>query len=312
MGMSPSRRLLFLGLFLVGTTGAAQTLTLSFGSFGNEQDWVVGKSACANSFSVNWLFNTGYRTPCSGLQVWVSPKSCSDTDSKSELFNVASSAADFLTGNRSVALSSLPGFKGDTHCGAEGIQLEHYICAEVTLRDTAGNCNNNPEKVSSSLRVIYKATPPPAPVISGAEGYDGQMAIHFSTSGEYLEKVLLYQKRVEREEAQCDDAEDIQTEGFEGFEEAGETSLSNAASSIRTPKLEDGACYRFFLKAIDLAGNESAPSAIRGGIATPTDGFWDIYKQNGGTSGGCHAAGGEGLAWLGLALLGVCIARRLC
>ncbi|MCL2012673.1 MAG: hypothetical protein FWG75_07810 [Cystobacterineae bacterium] len=287
------RRLLFLGLFLLSTAGVAQTLSLSFSSFGSEQEWVFGKSACNSSFSVFWLFNPIYRTACSGLQLWVSTQSCSDTESRVDLFNIPSDRTDFLTGSRTVALSSLPGFKGELSCGAENVQIEHYICGEILLRDMLGNCNNDPEKVSSNtLSVVYKTTAPPAPLINSSEGYDGEITIRFSASGDYLNEVLLYGKR---------------SGSAEDFEEMGRVNF--ALNAISASGLENNTPYTFFLQSVDLAGNKSPNSELIEESSVHTDGFWDVYKQNGGASGSCRVAGG-GLSGLGLVFLGLCLGRR--
>jgi len=287
-------RLLCTGLLVAGAAASAQTLTLSFSAVGAEKDLVVGSSACADSFAIHWRYIAGGRLPCSsGLQVWVSSKSCSDTESRKELFSVGSSSVDFAIGSRAEAFSNLPGFGGQAHCGEQGILDRHSICAEVALRDSVGNCNNNPEKISADpLSVVYKTTLPPAPVITGAEGYDGHATIHFSARGEYLKEIVLWE--VDGDEKPKSKQEDP-SRGF-----------------LSVSGLADNVPYQFYLKAIDLAGNESPPSEAREVTTIPTQGFWEIYKQNGGAGGGCHSAGQGSLAALALLCLGFCLLRRPC
>jgi len=289
------RRLLYLCLLGVSAAAGAQTLTLSFSS-GAEQDWVVGSAACANTFDIHWRYVSGTRMACSsGLKVWASPHSCADTDSRVDLFSIASNSAEFLTGYRNMALSSLPGFGGEPQCGELGIQRRHYICAEVALADSMGNCNNNPEKLSADpISVVYKTTPPPAPVMKGAEGYDGRATIHFSAPGDYLKEVLLLLSTEEGDNP------------LKGKQE------EPSRGSVSVSGLEDGVLYTFFLRTVDKAGNTSPPSAPIEVTTVRTDGFWDIYKAKGGENGGCHSAGQGSLAALALALLGFGIVRRSC
>jgi len=303
------RRLLCLGTLFVGAAAGAQTLTLSFPS-GEEME-VVGRSACTTQFSIGWTLGAGVQ-PCKELQIWASTKACSKEGPTGD--DVLLGQGDVSLSSRSGTFSntpqlgSWPRFKGaEADCGTEGeegVILSHNVCGLVFIRNTTDNkCDS--DVLSKTLVVVYKTKPPPAPTVEGerekdilqVKGYDGRATIRFSASGDYLKEVLLSGKRKEAPEDE------------EGKEKA---RAAASAGALSVSGLEDNTPYTFTLKSIDKAGNESPDSEAFEVTTTPTQGFWDIYKQAGGTGGGCHAAGRGGWAALVLGLLSFYWVRRPC
>ena len=306
-------RLLCLGALCVGAAASAQTLKLSFPS-GEDTFFVKEpRTACASTpqVSINWEFNSASRRICTKLRVWATAaNSCTGTEPGAEdvqLYEAELSAVDSGTirpQDMSQTLGNWPAFKkaGNAACGTEGekgIRYAHSICGGVSLGDSNSNCGQNSEKATSKeLTVIYKTSLPPKPTPEGEEedgivkvkGYDGQAEIRFSASGDDVDEVVLYES--------------------DGTPRKERMKVS-AGSSLSVDGLEDGIPSKFFLKAVDKAGNESPPSSPIEVTTAPTQGFWDLYKQAGGTSGGCQTGPGS-LAGLALALVGFGIARRLC
>jgi hypothetical protein len=77
--------------------------------------------------------------------------------------------------------------------------------------------------------------------------------------------------------------------------------VSATTTSVHLKGLVNGTSYTIAVVAIDPSGGVSALSPSAVAIPQPTSGFWEKYKDAGGTATGCAFASG-GRSWLGVGL----------
>lgn len=255
-----------------------------------QESVVLGAGSCEETVAVSFtIFNM-----CEEVQFWLSETSC-----QNELPSGTSTIAEFqpseVFGNQGVfeidVDLDLPLFAGDAGvaCGTAGHDRKWNVCGSYAPFDFTGlACATTRTKDSSPPTIRYDSLPPAAPTINSVEGLDGALAINVSGDADADTFII----RVEAPDG------NVITKDFPG------------GGTIRVDGLQNNTVYSVTAVAIDLAGNESPPSAAMEGTPRATAGFYRHYRDAGGSeTGGCSHAGAVLAAWAALAAL-VAVARR--
>lgn len=290
------RTLLLTAALLVSSAAFGQ---IQIQSLNGADTLSVGPSQCGSTVPFNW---TTSFVPCSGdLELWITvDSSCKDSadDQTGATFELDSISATTITnqngqGQSSFPVSSLPLFSsgdGGAGCGASGISQTVRLCAAALRQpDIYSGCTST-VRVSTPLRISYDTQPPGAPTISGVSGLDKALRVNVSAPND-ANRVRVVVLR--------DDVEvSSRTEGVD-------------VGSIRVENLENEVTYQVRAYAIDEADNESEQFATGEGTPTRSLGFYEKYREAGGTeTGGCGATGGGLAGGAVLAVLGIWLSSR--
>ncbi|WNG45820.1 hypothetical protein F0U60_18155 [Archangium minus] len=265
----------------------------------------VGPNQCGSTVPFNWTI--GF-TPCvtGSLDMWITvDSSCKESadEQTGETLELESISYTTITnqggqGQSSFPVSDLPIFTeadsdgGGVGCGARGISKTMRLCAAAPQADPyfPSNCSTSVVRAQTPLRITYDTKPPAAPTITGVAGLDKALRINVSAP-EDANRVRVV---VLRDGAQLTS----QTAGVD-------------VGSIRVENLENEVTYQVHAYAIDEADNESEQFATGEGTPARSLGFYEKYREMGGTeTGGCGATGGGLTGGAVLAALGIWLSSR--
>lgn len=286
--------LLVSSVALAQTTGA---LRLSYpGS--TQETLTFSPNDCSFSAQVSWSF-TGLTPSCGPLKMWVTTGTCTAPGAGDyDLGTTTLQTTPPQNGTKTVEFSRLPGFgdpaDGGFACGGSG-KRAWRVCASykgngagaITLCGTT-------QDIQADLGLEYDGIPPGVPTITEALGADEAIRVRATVDADTT--AVRFAVRP-------------QGDGTD-FAFGNEVATSTTDVERRIDGLVNGQSYEIAAVALDAAGNQSAVSSTV--FATPirTAGFFERYKEAGGTeAGGCSAAPGllGALAFIGAALL---ISRR--
>lgn len=299
---------LFLCLIVPGLAAAQIAPTINL-DVGGVQNFPIGAGNCSDQITVNWnVANVSVSGSCGGMDIWASTRTCDTTNGPTgsdQLIGTVSqnTMLSQTTGSFTFAVTKLPIFSTST--GVDGGTSSTTACGDATEKSAnicarlgyvtsiySGGCTFAP--ASSTPTVNYDALPPDVPSITNVEGLDSALMVTVSSSSDAQTVRVEYQ--------------DPATGNFV-------TGVDIPFSSTDTGRIEgltNGVTYNLQALAIDAAGNTSATSTPTvPGTPLHTEGFWDRYKELGGTeSGGCEAAGGGLVAWAALVAARLISRRR--
>jgi hypothetical protein len=273
-------------LVLVATSAFAQTTGTTLVTFGIREtpqsttdQLIIGASSCGTSRLVYWVWNQLGTQPCNNMRIWATEGSCGNepaaADKEYDSVNpllITSTRGGTITVN----INELPGFKegSATPCGgAETLTKEHKICAAVPASLQCFGLQTPQTLTASPLRIIYDAQPPSAPIVSNVVMQDKALKLEFSVSSDTTQIVPF-----------------VRMQGEADFVRRETVSLGSGRTVV-VDGLLNATTYDVKLRAVDLAGNESADSDIVSGTPRRTVGFWGAYRDAGGTeAGGCSTA----------------------
>ena len=292
-------------VFVVPSVGLAQTIELSTSTGGASLN--IGAGDCAKTYGGTWNWPTG-GVVCAPLLIWATEgTSCADTKKDGDVLLDETPISELrvaATGTFPMKVADLPAFKnagtdGGVSCGAQGIEKEHTICASTRFAtsslDTTCSTTGQYFKATTPISVNYDTKPPDAPVIQGVASFDGALNISFSAA-EDVSQVH------------------IELRGPNDADFSRRASVGRTASPTKVKDLANNETYTIRLFAQDAAGNVSDASAEATGTPVKTDGFWDIYRRNGGDEpGGCTMAPASLsiFAAAGLLVMGLLRRRRV-
>lgn len=259
--------------------------------------YTFGVAACNESITLTWsntlLFQLSSQCSRNDLQIWSTAGTCGDDpgpqDKKYQ--NVSYLLLD--TGSRqgtfSIKISELPDFQMTTSADG-GVSLPcnsttpmtkvHRVCGAVKYAQSngLGGCNTQTVQKATELELVLDTEPPAVPSISNVTAQDGAARVEFAVGSDTA--VVLIEGRFA-----VDDG------GEPEYQTMGEAPATNGF--VRAERLQNATEYELRLRARDAAGNVSEPSASVRLKPIRTLGFWEYYKQNGGTdTGGCSAGAG--------------------
>jgi hypothetical protein len=251
----------------------------------------VGPGQCGERRTVNWRV-TG--TPCESLTLWLTR----DTDCKESASAQTSGSTRELTGvsrdallqqggtgTASFSVSELPLFStgdGGVACDASGLSETVRLCgATKQSTDLLGSCNSV-VKATSPVKITYDTQAPGAPAFESVNPLDKALQVRIDAP---------------------DDATEVRLVVMQGETEITTQEQGVDQGPFEVKNLQNGVTYQLTAYSIDAAGNVSTDAATAEGSPIKTLGFYEKYRQEGGSeTGGCGATGG-GMA--GGALLSV-------
>ncbi|MGZ3458618.1 MAG: MXAN_2561 family MXYO-CTERM-anchored protein [Archangium sp.] len=261
----------------------------------------VGPSACGKQTPFTWKV---VGTPCVDLSLWITTDSgCKDASSSQtsgssvDLDSIARSTIiqNGGTGTGNFDISLLPIFStptgdgGTTTCGAEGIESTMRLCAATKQTDFVGSCNTA-VTAATPLKIVYDTKKPNAPSIDSVSSLDEALEISFSAPS---------------------DAAKVRLVALSGGVQVTQNTQRVELGPVKLGGLENGVTYELQLYAIDAADNESDAFATGEGTPVKTLGFYEKYREAGGSEmGGCNAAGGGLAGGSVLAALGLWLFSR--
>ncbi len=305
---------IFIALSLAGpalgqTTTTANIVTQAFIIRTPESDFVdtitFRGDACEATYSVKYKYTQGFAPGgiCSDFVIWATDaKACADAPASNEppLLTVGQySLTATPTQVFNVHIAALPGFvtstlsdggvTSATACGDPNIKttVTHRICGAATpgtlgsISPCAYVTTSTAKLKASELKLIYDTEPPVAPVIEGEpKGANGQATILFQANTDAAKVVPV-----------------VTLVGVDGgadepTDPRAAVPIVSTARRVSITGLQNYRTYRVQLYFIDAAGNEGPLSAPAFVTPIKTVGFWQIYKDAGGTSeGGCSSTG---------------------
>ncbi|MFY1831209.1 MXAN_2561 family MXYO-CTERM-anchored protein [Myxococcus fulvus] len=272
-------------LLLSASTALGQTVTFSVsGNQGN--DIVVSKADCAKVTQVTWTRQAG--NLCDTLYIWLSPDTCSDTPSSTEVtLDEIERTETTPSGTVSLNISEALTKAGQT-CEAQTENKSFKLCASVRPFSTnATTCEATATSVGSpAVTLTLDPKPPAAPILPTVTGLDTALSVDVTAPSDSSQMRVEVVSLVAGEDG--------------GSTTAGAVVRSKDQTSANTlfrmENLENGVEYGVRVLALDKAGNVSEPSPLATGTPVASNGFWAAYRgAQGAETGGCGAGGG-GLA----------------
>lgn len=280
----------------------AQTITL--GILGSTNYNITD---CTKTVQGTWHWTPSGITACSSLVVWATSGDCSDKKGAGDVQLDEASIGELgmaTTGTFDVKIADLPAFAkagqdGGVACGAPQLIQTHKICASVRMPQivTDTTCLLLPEnagyiKATTPVTITYDSVPPAVPTIDEVTALDGALGVAFTVSDD-TSKVIVQ----------------LKADGATDFSNA--ATVAKSDNPVRVRGLTNGTNYTIRLIAVDAVGNQSPPSAEVTGAPIQSDGFWVIYKRQGGDEqGGCHAAPASLSLMAGASILLLSLSRR--
>ena len=284
-----------LALVVASSASAQQTISVLIN---NSSSVVVSPRQCNEQRTISWTAST-YSLWCGDLlQVWVTTGQCLDDPGASDTTFTSSFSATDRT--FTFFVRDLPIFQqadaGST-CGAALNQV-HRICASGRYPGALGSCSSPTVVRGTSATIEYRGKPPDPPSITGVVPLDGALRVQVDANSDTVFVHL-----------------EVRVAGTGDFAPAGQFSTSGANSG-KIDGLNNGTLYDVRVYGEDSAGNLSNPSDIAQGTPVASEGFYTIYRRDGGGElGGCGDVGGGGIDWrliLGVGLLPLLRRRRSC
>jgi len=291
------RTLLITAAVLVSTAASAQTgvqVNLRFAN-GTETLTVSPGDCGTRRVVVTW---TSSGTACQELALWLTEGSeCKETaDAQTTTRRTLTSIPQTTlnssrTGTFEFAVSELPfssqGDAGTGACGVLDVEQAFRVCGSTKATDFVGSCSTTVTKASPG-KLTYDAKPPSAPTIESVSQLDQALRVQVTGTTDVNQVRLV-----------------VLRDGLEV------TRKTQGTGSIQVEQLENEVTYQLEAYAIDAAGNVSATAATAEGTPTKTLGFYEKYRQSGGTeTGGCGATGGGLAGSAMLAVLGFWLSSR--
>ncbi|AKF80861.1 fibronectin [Myxococcus fulvus 124B02] len=271
-------------LLLSASTALGQTVTFSVsGNQGNEI--VVSKADCAKVTQVTWQRQAG--NLCDTLFIWLSPDTCSDTPSSTEVTLEEITSSSPANGTVSVNISEALTKAGQT-CEAQTENKSFKLCASVRpFNSTGTQCEATATSVGTpAITLTLDPKPPAAPILPTVTGLDTALSVDVTAPSDSSQMKVEVVKLVAGEDGGSTTAGDVVR--------SKEQTSSNTL--FRMDNLENGVEYGVRVFALDKAGNQSEPSPLATGTPIASNGFWAAYRgAQGAETGGCGAGGG-GLA----------------
>ncbi|MBZ4396923.1 MXAN_2561 family MXYO-CTERM-anchored protein [Myxococcus sp. AS-1-15] len=272
-------------LLLSASTALGQTVTFSVsGNQGNEI--VVSKADCAKVTQVTWTRQA--TNQCDTLYIWLSPDTCSDTPSSSEVtLEEIERSSSVTTGTVSLNVSEALTKAGQT-CEAQTENKSFKLCASVRpFNSTGTTCEATATSVGTpAITLTLDPKPPAAPILPTVTGLDTALSVDVTAPSDSSQMKVEVVKLVAGEDGGSTTAGDVVR--------SKEQTSSNTL--FRMDNLENGVEYGVRVFALDKAGNQSEPSPLATGTPIASNGFWAAYRgAQGAETGGCGAGGG-GLA----------------
>ncbi len=284
-----------LALVVAGSASAQQTISVLIN---NASSVVVSPRQCDERRTISWSAST-YTGWCTGLQIWVTTGQCGDAPVAGDtpVFNDSFQATDRTNQLR---VSDLPIFQqadAGYACGAAVNQV-HRICASSTYPSGFQGCGS-PATVrgTNPPTIEYRGRPPDPPTITSVAPLDGALRVQVNANSD---TVLVHLQ--------------FRVAGTDEFADGGQ--FSTSANGGKIDGLNNGTLYDVRVYGEDAAGNLSNPSDISQGTPVASEGFYTMYRRDGGADlGGCGDVGGGGIDWrliLGVGLLPLLRRRRSC
>jgi uncharacterized protein (TIGR03382 family) len=292
------RTLLITAAVLVSTAASAQTgvqVNLRFAN--GTETLTVSPGDCGNRRVVVTWTSTG--TACQELALWLTEGSeCKETaDAQTTTRRTLTSVPQTTlnssrTGTFEFSVSELPfsgqgGDGGTGSCGVLDVEQQFRVCGSTKATDFVGACSTTVTKASPG-KLTYDAKAPPAPTIESVSQLDQALRVQITGAIDVNQVRLV-----------------VLRDGLEV------TRKTQGPGSIQVENLTNEVTYQLEAYAIDAAGNVSATAATAEGTPIKTLGFYEKYRQSGGTeTGGCGATGGGLAGSAMLAVLGFWLSSR--
>ncbi len=240
-----------------------------------------GPIHCGATFTVSW----GIPTPaqisqtCALPEFWISSAACGDHPASGDL--VLSPSPPIQLSSRSgtfnpVNVNDLPIFQttdGGGVCGSYSGNATLNVCGSVAVPSGSFvGCGTNTIVRGSNPQIQYRGSAPPAPSIDVA-ALDGALNVSASVSSTDVSLV-----HVEMREAGVGDFAEVAT-------------FSPDRGSTRISGLQNGTAYEVRAYSDDGVGNYSARTQTITATPVKSNGFYQNYRELGGTdTGGCGGA----------------------
>lgn len=272
--------LVFLLCLAVPTIAQPSTLTV--------EDEVISIAECSDrgnqAVELAWDLSS---SSGSSIEILGSDASgCSESDATTAVLadGVDASQTSYpSSGDATITLADLLAAAGGTPSSCEGSDFRVYVC--VRLLDDSGNT-----VTTASAVVKLQLERPAAP--TGLSVSVGERALY-----------------VGFEPGTVTTAAPANSETFRAFASSGGATFESAETSstkdLRIGGLENGTTYDVWAVAYSEAGNPSDASELTSGTPQPVLGFYEAYRESGGTeAGGCSGAGARAASdWPVMALL---------
>lgn len=261
---------------------------------------VVSARQCDTKRLISWTASVFSGWCPDNLQIWVTTGECGDVPGSGDtpVFNTSFSATDRTF---QLLVSDLPIFhQADAGfmCGDTTINQVHKICASAKFGGTFGCTNPSVVRGNNPPTIEYRGKPPRAPTITNLVEQDGALTVEVSTSSEVI--IVHVQ---------------VRAAGAADFVNA--LDFNASAGKGKVDGLTNGTLYDVRVVGEDAAGNLSDPSDIAQGTPVASDGFYKLYRREGGADlGGCGDVAGGAVDWrlllLALGILPLLRRKRSC
>lgn len=257
-----------------------------------------GAATCGSTITLRWTYapTISNQQVCAAVQLWSTDGECGDAPGTNDKRYDDVPSITFTTvrsGVFTINVSELPGFQGGDGgiCGQPAITKRHRVCAFFKTSNTF--CGQS-EYVSRAdpIALVYDAVAPARPVITALAVQDSALEVEAAFSdSDVVSLEAEYRKQ-----------------GATDFVAGGTVSLADSATSgkVRISGLANDTTYDVRVLARDSVGNTSDPSDLASGTPIRMLGFFQVYRDAGGTGRGCATV--PSLA--GALVLGAWLLRR--
>jgi hypothetical protein len=301
------RNLLITATVLLSSAAFGQfgsTVQVSVQSLTATDNLSVGPSLCGQTSSFTWRV---VGQPCADLSLWITTDSdCKETASAQSSGSVrelpsisrstlgatgGSATATFQVSNLPIFSTSSGSDAGTVTCSPD-VEVEDtmLLCASTKSFDALGSCSSTVVKATKPLSISYDTKRPAPPTIETVAPLDEALRVILEPPDDAAQVRVV----VKREGAQVAS----ETQGVD-------------RGAVQVANLENGVTYQLEAYAIDAAGNVSSTFAAGEGTPNKTLGFYEKYREAGGSEmGGCGATGGGFAGGAVLAALGFWLFSR--
>lgn len=268
-------------------------------TIGDQTSVSINAGSCGSNLTGTVTATLSGAGICSAMQLWVTQGECADAPTASDL-TLPEIAQTTLQMQRmqnqsvNIPVNSMPYFRntiadGGGGCGAAGVDTTHKFCAAVQMsNDAFCSFSKTTLKAQTPVTIRYDTQAPTAPVVSGAEPFDGAAAVTVTASDSDTASIQVQKKGPS-------DADFVTVN----------TVTTGGSTTIMG--LTNGTTYEIRAIAFDAVmptPNASEPSEVVTVTPRSSSGFWDACREAG-CDAGCNvgAAGPLGLAALALLML---------